>query len=526
MEMEMELDNPSADHAEHRLIGFHVGLSAVCLLLFWALWSYLSNPLRKYPGPFLAKWTNLWRLYHISQGNFHVVLERLHRRYGPVVRIGPNVLDLDSPEVIKTVFNTKGDWKKTDYYHASSIMVEGLNVYNLFSQTDPKKHAQEKKPIARYYTLNSILTLEPHMDKVLNQLCHQLETRFINTKARSQICNLGDWILYYTWDVVGAVTFTQPLGYLDRGSDWDGTLRASELAMDYFSAVGCIPLLDKFMAKNPYFKVTLPGFDNIPKLSVERMTARFQGTDYGVHDPTHPDFLDMFVEAKKTNLIDTVSNEQIVAWLMINLMAGADTTAITIRSAIYFCLKHPAVWNRLRAELAAAGIRKSSCPVQYRSCRHVAYLDAVVREALRMLPGVSLPLERYVPPGGFQLADGRFIPEGATVGINPYIIARNASVWGPDADQFRPERWLRDGAETDGAFRLRLQTMNDADLSFGGGSRVCIGKNLGLVQVYKVVATMATLYDIELAEPKKDWTVTNSWFPRQKGLDVHISRRS
>jgi cytochrome P450 len=322
------------------------------------------------------------------------------------------------------------------------------------------------------------------------------------------------------------VTFTQPLGYLERGHDFDGSLHASEKAMDYFSAVGCMPILDKFLAKNPYVKVTLPGFDNIPNLSMQRMKARFQGTDYGVHDPSHPDFLDMFIEAKKTNL-DTVGNDQIIAWLMINLLAGADTTAVTIRSAVYFCLKHPPVWNRLRAELAAAGIDKASCPVQYKTCRRIPYLEAVVREALRILPGVSLPLERYVPPGGFQLADGRFIPEGATVGINPYVIARNQSVWGADADQFRPERWLRDeaGGESEGAFRQRLQTMNDADLSFGGGSRVCIGKHLGLVQVYKVVATIATLYDLELAEPKREWTVVNSWFPRQKGLDVRISRR-
>lgn len=330
-----------------------------------------------------------------------------------------------------------------------------------------------------------------------------------------------------TWDVVGAVTFSQSFGYVEKGRDFDGSLRASEMAMDYFSLAGCMPILDRLLAKNPFFRVTLPGFENIPNLSVQRMTARCQGTDGGVHDPRRPDFLDMFLEAKKTSL-DTVGNDQIVAWLLINVIAGADSTAITIRSALYFCLKNPPVWNRLRVELAAAGIEKSSCPVPYRECRHVAYLDAVVREALRVLPGVSLPLERYVPPGGFQLADGRFIPEGATVGINPYITARNRSVWGADADAFRPERWLRDeaGGESHDAFRHRLRTMNDADLSFGAGSRGCIGKHLALVQVYKVVATLATLYDVELAEPKKEWKVTNSWFPRQKGLDVRMSRRS
>jgi len=313
--------------------------------------------------------------------------------------------------------------------------------------------------------------------------------------------------------------------------------------MDYFSAVGCMPALDKLLAKNPYVKVTLPGFDNIPNLTLRRMAARFRGGGGGggVHDQFHdrgtlpPDFLDMFIETKKTTTkspddTDTgpvIGDGQIVSWLMINLIAGADTTAITIRSALYFCLRHPPVWARLRAELAAAGVTKADCPVQYRACRHVGYLEAVVREALRMLPGVSLPLERYVPPGGFQLADGRFIPEGVAVGVNPYVVARNRAVWGADAERFRPERWLRDegGGETEGAFRRRLQAMNDADLSFGGGSRVCIGKYLGLVQVYKVVATLATLYDVELVEPEREWTVRNSWFPRQKGLVVRILRR-
>jgi hypothetical protein len=77
-------------------------------------------------------------------------------------------------------------------------MVEGLNVYNLFSQTDPKKHAQERRPIARYYSLNSILTLEPHMDKVLNHLCRQLETRFIDGRNSNKTCDLGAWITYCT----------------------------------------------------------------------------------------------------------------------------------------------------------------------------------------------------------------------------------------------------------------------------------------------------------------------------------------
>ena len=155
-------------------------------------------------------------------------------------------------------------------------------------------------------------------------------------------------------------------------------------------------------------------------------------------------------------------------------------------------------------------------------------MDAVVREALRMLPGVSLSLERYVPEGGYRFQNGEFMPQGAVMAVNPYLICRNKSVWGEDASEFRPERWLRDahGGETEEQFSGRLRKMNDADLSFGAGSRICIGKSMGLMQVYKVVATIVTLYDVELVDPNRDWKVINSWFPRQEGLEVRISKRS
>jgi hypothetical protein len=57
-------------------------------------------------------WTNLWRMYHVRRGNYHLVIQKLHKKHGPVVRIAPNVLDLDIPELIKTIYNTKENYLK------------------------------------------------------------------------------------------------------------------------------------------------------------------------------------------------------------------------------------------------------------------------------------------------------------------------------------------------------------------------------------------------------------------------------
>jgi hypothetical protein len=123
-----------------------------------------------------------------------------------------------------------------------------------------------------------------------------------------------------TWDVVGKVTFSQTIGYLEHGYDFDGTLGVAEQAVDYFAWVGCIPVLDHFIAKNAYIKgLGPPGFGNIGAMSVRRLVARYQGLDKDVHDPAQPDFLDKFIDAKNANPDTVVDDAQIVSWLMINL---------------------------------------------------------------------------------------------------------------------------------------------------------------------------------------------------------------
>jgi cytochrome P450 len=147
-----------------------------------------------------------------------------------------------------------------------------------------------------------------------------------------------------------------------------------------------------------------------------------------------------------------------------------------------------------------------------------------------MHPGVCFLMERYVPDSGLTLPDGSFVPPGTTVGINPFVVHRNKKVWGDDAETYRPERWLQGHApgpkdETEGAYRERLKLFNASDLTFGGGSRICIGRNLAQLEVYKIIATLVSRFEIELVDPDREWQVTGSWFPRQKGIKCRLRIR-
>ncbi|KAK3987511.1 cytochrome P450 [Cladorrhinum sp. PSN332] len=503
-------------------------ISSTVLLSVYYVTCYLRSPLRRYPGPALAGFSNLWRFYHIRQKKFHLVTQDLHSKYGPVVRIAPNVLDVDYPELLKVVFGIKGEWRKTESVLASSSLVNGNIALNLFSQMDPEIHARWKKPVAKYYAVTGVAPLEGHIDRTVELLCAEMDKRFLGEKGEGVI-DLGKWMNFYSWDSIGALTFSQPLGYLSSGKDFDGTLLTAEKSIDYFATCYSFPFLDRLMDKNPFAlfrKLGPPGFGPITGRTLERMIARAKGEDKDVHWADQPDYLDKFVEAKQL-YPEIVDDNVLVGYVMNNMIAGADTTASVMRAAIYYSLKDgKKVWNKLSEEVLGK-FGNEEGPVSYKAARGFEYLDAVIKEALRIQPAVAFGLERYVPKGGVTLPGdkGGFVPEGAVLAFNPYILNHNKGVFGEDADEFRPERWLKGVGEAKEKYEERLQAMNNAEFSFGGGSRLCIGKHVALMQLYKVLATLVLLYDLELVDPEREWKVINSMFIRHEGLDVRIKRR-
>lgn len=149
--------------------------------------------------------------------------------------------------------------------------------------------------------------------------------------------------------------------------------------------------------------------------------------------------------------------------------------------------------RKLQQELDAANF---ATPVSYKNAHSLSYMDAVIKEAIRMHPGVGLILERIVPEGGLVLSDGRVIAPGTIVGMNAWVVHPDKTVFGPDAESYVPERWLRQEDESEIEVESRRVRMREADLTFGSGSRICIGKNLGFLEIYKLVAAIFTVYDV------------------------------
>ncbi|KAM5345061.1 hypothetical protein ACJ41O_010923 [Fusarium nematophilum] len=494
-----------------------VALALVSLFVVFCLIPYFLSPLRRYPGPFLARWTNLWRLYLVWTQEYQWTIKKLHEKHGPIVRIGPNLLDLDYPELIKTLYGTDGKWRKVVI---DSSILDGKVTYHLFSTTDQAVHARMKRPIVKYYSMSSVSALEPQMNPVISDFCGHLENRFMNGQNRDKQCDLGQWIAFYTWDLISSATFSERFGYMEKAHDFDGTIHIADQVTDYFAMVGQMPFLDYLLDKNPIKRLGPPNLGNVTRISVNNLKARLQDSDE--KHAGKVDFLAHFIAAMKKS--PDVDEKIVTGYLQVNMLAGADTTAITLRAIFNFLLQNPRAFKKLEKDVVAADFDKSEI-VSYNAARSLPYLDAVVRESMRMHPGVGMLLERYVPESGLSLPDGSFVPAGAAVGINPYVVGRNKGAWGEDADEFRPERWLQGEDEDEESYAVRLRRMNAADLTFGGGSRICIGRNIALLEVYKVVATLVSRYEITTAGPDR-FAIISTWFPRQSGLICRLRKRT
>lgn len=226
--------------------------------------------------------------------------------------------------------------------------------------------------------------------------------------------------------------------------------------------------------------------------AVERFMERMQNLD-AFKDKK--DFVNGFLAAKKEHP-NLVGDNEVIGYMILNILGGADTLAICTKATFYHLLKSPAAKARLVQELRDANLAN---PAPYDALEKLPYLDACIKEGLRIHPVIGHILERVVPASGMSLPDGTVLPPGTIVGTNPWVMHTDPRIFGPDAEQYRPERWLQGNGETSEAYAARLKMMKDADMSFGGGNRVCLGRPLALVELYKVVSFVFGSYDVSAA---------------------------
>ncbi|KAL4788212.1 cytochrome P450 [Aspergillus varians] len=489
------------------------------LLLSKLIWDAFVSSLRVFGGPLPAKITDIWRAWHAFDGHIDRKYTQLHRQYGSVVRIGPNALSISDPNMIRVIYSTRNPWKKSEAYHPNDVLLNGHRMSNLFNTQDEEWHNQNILPIRNLWRMTKVLEYEPLIDETLNKFVNKLGARF----GGGQVCPADQWIGYFAWDVTANFSFGRHYGFIDQEKDVDNLITDSTKGLIYFAPVSQIPWVDHFLDKNPIVRIgpkpTLTGV-----LYAFKVVAEYQADikEKKVKAGTVDHTLDKYVQLKQTHP-EMVTDVQIVNWLMLSILAGGDTSSSTMRAAVYYLAKDPYTYRKLVSELTSASL---ALPAQWKDIRDLPYLDAVIRESMRVNPGIAMVFERVAPPGGYTLPDGRYIPAGTKVGINPAVTNRDYGVFGEDADVFRPDRWLqRDGESAEG-YQERHKRMHDTcDFVFGGGSRICMGRYLAMLEIKKLIATLYSTFDLRLVNSDHEWKYRNAWFVYQSDMPMIITRR-
>lgn len=151
---------------------------------------------------------------------------------------------------------------------------------------------------------------------------------------------------------------------------------------------------------------------------------------------------------------------------------------------IFYVVTNPRVLTKLRAEITNA---HAPSPISDAQAKSLPYLQAVIKEGLRLCPPITGIMFRDVPPGG-DAYNGTFIPGGTIIGSSVMGVFMNKTIWGDDAESFRPERFF-EGSESELREREAV-----ADTSFGYGRWRCLGRSIALMELGKAVTEVSVEY--------------------------------
>lgn len=475
--------------------------------------------LRDIPGPFWASILSFDRVITTASGKQQHKHLQYHNTYGPFVRVGPNHVSISRGEFITQIYGIGNAYPKSEFYSVfDAITPHGVRFPTLFSIRDEKAHKSLKRPVASAFSMTSLVELEP-----LTDICIEILISKLNRK-QGQSVDFGTWLHWYAFDVITSLTFSTRQGFMETETDVDGIINAIEGRLVYNSIIGQVPFLHKFLLGNNFIAACAQAVPLVAKLNTVRSIVKFaasqlekrtMGKSLSSNDQNH-DLLDRFRRVRDSE--EVMTNGDLLNHAASNVFAGSDTTAISLRSMFYYLCKNKRCYEKLREEIDNMDKEGSlSSPITFGEASRMPYLQACMKEAMRLHPAVGQMLERVVPEEGAQFGQ-HWLPPGTIVGINPWVVSREKAVYGEDVDDFRPERWLDATPEA-------AKYMQRNFLAFGSGGRSCLGKNISLLEMSKLVPELLRRFDIELSSPMTDWTLNTFWFVKQTDLFCNIKKR-
>jgi cytochrome P450 len=439
-------------------------------------YNFFFHPLRKYPGPLLAKITDAYAGWHSMRLRLPQVTQRDHQEYGTVMRHAPNRLVFNSAKALHDIYDNDR-FTKSDVYLVTLATTGKTCVFNALERD---VHRTRRKLISSSVTDAAMRQFEPIMhEQIAVYLRHILKA----SQAKEHV-ELSDRIRLLGSDIVGFLAFGFPLN-----SQTDPRYRWLPSAITFGNGISNVKMQFPFLS-NSLLKLLTDLLTHTELRKFYKMLDLMISTRLSQDKYAHKDLY-----ARVVDEIDKTTNvrmSDVWAEAMFFFPAGGDTTATAMTSVFFYLSRYPEVYRKLASEIRSAftsaqeiigGPKLSGCH----------YLRAVIDESMRMSPPVSGTLWRqmYADDKGTEplIVDGHVIPRGTHVGVNVYTLHHNEEYF-PDSYTFKPERWLN--AE-------EKARMTYAFAAFSIGARGCGGKPMAYLEASLVIAKTLWYFDFEMA---------------------------
>ncbi|KAL3480382.1 cytochrome P450 [Aspergillus californicus] len=458
----------------------YTAISAISVGLLFPFFRYLFrplflSPLSKIPNAhFTAPLSGRW-IQNIRQaGNEVLTIHALHRKHGPVVRLAPDELSVNSLHGLRVIYT--GAFEKHPLYRELFL---NFHTDNLVGMVHNAPHARQKRMLSRVFSKSYL-----HESSDLRDLSAViLSQRLLPMLQR--IATSGE--------SVNVLPLFQAVGMDFTSSYLFGTQGGTYYLLDLPEWQHWLEEYERF--KHLSLDERADGFVERWCLSLCQQVRNLKPDSSQIS--TAPVVYDQLRHALEKSPDSRHLDLAIASELLDHLIAGHETSGITFTYIMWELSQRPGLQKELRRELLTL-----SSPLRYPFTSEkglptlphpseldaLPLLDAIVRETLRLHAPASSPLPRLTPevPCGTSINGYEGIPSGVTVSSSAYTLHRIEEVY-PQPAEWIPQRWVNPGPG-------KKHDMRRLWWPFGSGGRMCLGSNFALQEIKLVMAAVYTNY--------------------------------
>ncbi|GAB1317090.1 Cytochrome P450 monooxygenase [Madurella fahalii] len=463
---------------QHYVVVFAVFLFIYCtILVVYRLW---LSPLAKFPGPKLAAATGWVEFYHdvVRTGKYVFEIRRMHKIYGPVVRINPWELHIDDPDFYSQVYasGVKQHVNKSAW-HQSGFGLDGSHALT----ESHEHHRLRRKPLGAFFSRKGLERVEPF----LLDVGRTLGDRMASFRGSGAILNMDHVFSAFAGDVIAVLCLENPLNLLQSENfalEWWTSIVNATLIATPFAHLPWLLSWVRFVPLGVLLRVA-PGAQCLRRFhdfAVKHIQSVRAG-DYKAPETRNGDRPGTIIQhILQSNLPESEkSSERISQELLVVLIGGNFNTTRALSISLYYVLANPDIERRLKDEMRAVFAEYPAKMPSWSDLDKAQYLRACIKEGLRLSFGPLRHTARSFPDDGLQYQQWT-IPRNTPIGMSTYLMHTDERVY-PDSLTYRPERWLPENY---------APLMDRNFVSFSKGSRSCLGTHLTYLQMHLAIAML------------------------------------